>query len=93
MPFSHVNIEFVQTNSKLGMYLPWISFDGSIDLTLCSNCIIAFATNLKNSPSFECKILFQLATSLTFLFVDKISSIMPNLNWNRQYYMICVIIP
>ena len=41
MPFSHVNVEFVQANSMLGLCLPWISFDGSFDLTLCSNCIIA----------------------------------------------------
>ena len=92
MPFSHVNVEFVQANSMLGLCLPWIPFVGSTDLTLCSNCIIVFATDL-NSPSFECKILFQLATSLTFLFIDKTSSIMPNLNWNRQYHMIFVIIP
>ena len=91
MPFSHVNIEFVQANSILGLCLTRISFDGSIDLTLCSNCIIAFATDL-NSLSFECKILFQLVTSLTLLFIDKTSSIMPDHNWNRRYYMICVII-
>ena len=43
MSFSHVNIEFVKANSMLGLCLPWITFDDSINLTLCSNCIIAFA--------------------------------------------------
>ena len=92
MPFSHVNINFVQANSMLGLCLPWINFDGSIDVTLSSNCVIVFGTDLKFT-SFECKILFQLATSLTFLSIDKTSSIMPDLNWNRQYYMIFFIIP